>query len=204
MNRPNKPRAPRETKEELVPRGSRQDPRADPITSPPPPMSQAPLSSPPHGRDELGAERAGAMLEANLLAERVSELERQLEERARTEAALRDTAVVQIRRIAALEHENRQQEQRVRELRRLLAEAEGVAKERAAHADRVAELERQIDELRRHTEEIEALRESVDRAGQENAALEEALLYERAATEQLRRRVICLEALLEKVKILLP
>jgi DNA repair exonuclease SbcCD ATPase subunit len=195
MSRPPKaPRALKNTKEELRPRGARSDPRADPVTSPPPPLSRPPLSSPPHGRDEPGGG-------ARDTSERKDGLEEQY---ARTEAALRDSSVEQIRRIAVLEHEALRHERQIEELEARLAEKEGssadLARERTEHAARVAELETSIA---KDAEEMLALKERAERVAQENAALEASCRRERAAKEDLTAQVASLEALLAKIKVLL-
>jgi hypothetical protein len=179
MNRPTKAsRAPKNPKEELRPRGSRRDPRADPVTSPPPPLSRPPLSSPPAGRDEPTAPPSGPPVQDRL----------------------DDTSVAQIRRIATLEHDILRYERQVEDLEERLAD---LARERTEHAARVAELERALEKANRGREEIKALRASVDRVGAENAALQEALRRERAAKEELAGRAEELEALVAKIKVLL-
>jgi hypothetical protein len=221
------PRPPKQTKEEIRPRGSRVDPRADPVTSPPPPMSRPPLSIPPQGRDQpgaarpqtgsgqsqggsgrpqagsgrplprsgrpLGADQAGIPTRkpaAEDPAARIAELERLLDERTRTDAALRDTSIAQIRRIALLEHDLRLEQIRAGELEERLQEI-GVGATRH---------DQEVDELRR---QIDAMRLSVEHAGADKAALEAALAEARAEREQLLQQIESLEARLAQIKGLL-
>jgi chromosome segregation ATPase len=141
-------------------------------------MSRPPLSKPPRGRDKPGS-RPAVALESALIADRVGELERQLDERTRIEAALRDTSIAQIRRIAVLEQELQQYEARVKE-----QEEVGAVAQRQAH-------------------ELEALRLSVDRAGAEIAGLEALLAQERATNQELTAKIEALETRLAQIKALL-
>ncbi len=182
MSRSPKPRTPGATCDEVVPRNTRPDPRADPDEVTTPRTSQPPkhVSGPVpvlRGTRPSDIERlAVASREAVMLAERVKQLEGLVADRGRMEATLRNTASLQAERIAVLEREARASALRVVELENQIA-SRGADQE----LDRLLEATAsEPSRLRSQAEEIEALRLAVECARAENAVLRERLAEERA------------------------